>query len=253
MIITEDDSGLPLPAAGGKATVANRVAGHAPSAAPDPVLVEKMRREWDTRAKENARYYVATAQQNWTDEEYFESGRQNVYHEILTDMGNVCQGKDPKQMKVLEIGCGSGRITRALADVFGTVYAVDISGEMIRQAKEALRDRPNAAVFQNSGADLQVLGDIQVDFAFSYIVFQHIPSREVIQSYVRDVFRLLRPGGLFKFQVQGDDSLMTAPEDTWLGVPFSDADAVALAESCGFEPRHRHGAGTQYFWLWFFM
>jgi SAM-dependent methyltransferase len=215
-------------------------------------LVEKMRREWDERALENARYYVATAQSDWTDDEYFESGRQNVYHEILTDMGNVCHGLDPKGMSVLEIGCGSGRITRALSDVFGEVYAVDISGEMVRQAKESLRDRPNAHVFQNNGADLAVLGDIRVDFAFSYIVFQHIPSRDVIQSYVREVYRLLRPGGLFKFQVQGDASLKTTPEDTWLGVPFSDEDAVEMGRSCGFEPRHRHGAGTQYFWLWFF-
>ena len=218
----------------------------------DPLLVDKMRREWDSRAMENARHYVATAKEEWTDDEYFESGRQNVRYEILTDMENVCQGKDPKRMTVLEIGCGSGRITRALSEVFGQVYAVDISGEMIRQATEALRDRSNARVFRNSGADLRVLGDIQVDFAFSYIVFQHIPSREVIYSYVKEVYRLLRPGGLFKFQVQGDDSLKTAPEDTWLGVPFSDEDAAEMAQSCGFEARHRHGAGSQYFWLWFF-
>lgn len=218
----------------------------------DPALVAKMRLEWDQRAHENARHYVATAQTNWTDEEYFESGRQNVYHEILTDMGNVCRGKDPKTMKVLEIGCGSGRITRALAEVFGEVYAVDISGEMIRQAKETLKGSPNAHVFQNNGSDLKVLGDIQVDFAFSYIVFQHIPSRDVIYSYVREVGRLLVPGGLFKFQVQGDASLEATPEDTWLGVPFSDSAAVAMGNACGFEPRHRHGAGTQYFWLWFF-
>jgi hypothetical protein len=91
-----------------------------------------------------------------------------------------------------------------------------------------------------------------VDFAFSYIVFQHIPSRDVIYSYVREVWRLLRPGGLFKFQVQGNTALQTSPDDTWHGVPFSDEDAVAMAESCGFEPRYRHGAGGQYFWLWFF-
>lgn len=213
---------------------------------------EKMRREWDERARENARHYVATAQTQWSDEEYFQSGRANVYHEILTDLGNVCQGRDPKQMKVLEIGCGSGRITRALAEVFGEVYAVDISGEMIRQARETLRDFPNAHVFQNNGSDLAVLGDIEVDFAFSYIVFQHIPSREVIYSYVREVHRLLRPGALFKFQVQGFENLEAPPEDTWLGAHFTDDDAVAMAEACGFEPRYRIGAGDQYFWLWFF-
>ena len=219
---------------------------------PEPAVLERMRREWDERARENARHYVATAQTAWNDEDYFESGRENVRREILTDMGNVCRGKDPKQMTVLEIGCGSGRITRALAEVFGQVYAVDISGEMIRQARETLRDTPNAQVFQNSGSDLRALGEIEADFAFSYIVFQHIPSREVIYSYTREVARLLRPGGLFKFQVQGDATLLTSPEDTWLGVPFSDDEAVEMAEACGFEPRYRHGAGTQYFWLWYF-
>jgi len=221
-------------------------------AAASATVLEKMRREWDDRARENARYYVATSNENWADDDYLESGRENVRNELLTDMTNVCQGKNPKQMKVLEIGCGSGRITRALAEVFGEVYAVDISGEMIRQARETLKDTPNAHVFLNNGTDLSILGEMEVDFAFSYIVFQHIPSRDVIENYVREVARLLRPGGLFKFQVQGDSTLLTSPEDTWLGVPFSDADAVAMAESCGFEPRYRHGAGTQYFWLWYF-
>jgi len=227
--------------------------GPSPDLSPvDPSLVEKMRREWDERAVENARHYVANARTEWDDKEYYDSGRLNVFQEVLTDLSNVCQGRDAKRMKVLEIGCGSGRITRALSEVFGEVYAVDISGEMIRQATEALKERPNVHMFQNNGSDLEVLGDIQVDFAFSYIVFQHIPSREVIYSYVRAVHRLLRPGGLFKFQVQGDATLETTPEDTWLGVPFSDEDAVAMAEACGFEPRYRRGAGSQYFWLWYF-
>jgi SAM-dependent methyltransferase len=214
--------------------------------------VDKMREDWDERARRNARYYVNTASENWTDEEFFASGERTVAEEILTDMINICQGKNPREMKVVEIGCGAGRVTRALAGLFGEVYGVDISGEMIRRAEIALRERPNARVFQNNGRDLSVLGDIQADFAFSSIVFQHIPSREVIESYVREVHRLLRPGGLFKFQVQGDCSIASAPEDTWLGVPFSDAQAVDMAERCGFEPRYRHGAGEQYFWLWFF-
>jgi ubiquinone/menaquinone biosynthesis C-methylase UbiE len=215
-------------------------------------ITQKMREEWDQRALENARHYVANGRTEWNDDEYFESGRENVRREILTDMGNICQGRDPKELTVLEIGCGSGRITRALSELFGQVYAVDISGEMIRQAKESLADCPNAHVFQNNGSDLSVLGDIQADFAFSYIVFQHIPSRDVIRNYVREVHRLLRPGVLFKFQVQGWSDMATEADDTWLGVPFSDDDAVAMAEECGFEPRYRHGAGSQYFWLWYF-
>ena len=215
-------------------------------------LTEKMQREWDERARENARYFVNTANDDWTDDDFFASGRRTVENEILTDMGNICQGRDPKRMTVLEIGCGAGRVTRALAGIFGEVYAVDISTEMVRQAREALAEFPHVHIEQNNGRDLSVLRGIRADFAFSTIVFQHIPSKDVIESYVRDVHRLLRPGGLFKFQVQGDPSIEREPDDTWLGVPFSDQEAVEMALRCGFEPRHRHGAGSQYFWLWFF-
>jgi SAM-dependent methyltransferase len=214
--------------------------------------LQKMQRDWDARARENARYYVNTERQDWTDDDFFRSGERTVDEEILTDMINICQGKDPGQMRVLEIGCGAGRVTRALAGRFGEVYGVDISGEMVRQATLALADRPNARVLQNNGKDLSVVGDLLFDFAFSSIVFQHIPSRDIVENYVREVHRLLRPGRLFKFQVQGDATLSTSPDDTWLGVPFSDAQVVAMAERCGFEPRYRHGAGSQYFWLWFF-
>lgn len=214
--------------------------------------LKKMRSDWDARAKENARYYVATLKDNWTDEEFFASGEQTVAEEILTDMGNICQEKEPKQMRVIEIGCGAGRITRALARLFGEVHGVDVSGEMVAQARQALTHTPNACVYQNNGMDLSVVPPGLYDFAFSTIVFQHIPSREVIYNYVREVHRLLRPGALFKFQVQGDASLQTSPDDTWLGVPFSDQDAIEMAEKCGFEPRYRHGSGEQYFWLWYF-
>lgn len=211
-----------------------------------------MREDWDARARENARYYVQTAETDWTDDAFFASGEQTVREEILTDMINICQGMDPKQMRVLEIGCGAGRVTRALARLFGEVHGVDVSGEMIAIAKQALHDQPNAHVYQNNGMDLSVVPAQPFHFAFSSIVFQHIPSREVIENYVREVSRLLGPGRLFKFQVQGDATMKTNPDDTWLGVPFSDEQAVAMAEKSGFEPRHRHGAGEQYFWLWFF-
>jgi ubiquinone/menaquinone biosynthesis C-methylase UbiE len=211
-----------------------------------------MRAEWDARARENARYYVNTANENWTDDEFFQSGERTVAEEILTDMTNICQGKEPQAMRVLEIGCGAARVTRALAGLFGEVHAVDISPEMVAQARAALSGFPHAHVYQNNGTDLAVVPTANFDFAFSTIVFQHIPSREVIENYVREVSRLLRPGALFKFQVQGDVTIESTPDDTWLGVPFSREQANEMAERCGFEMRYNHGAGQQYYWLWFF-
>src|SRR5204862_2995770 len=100
--------------------------------------LEKMRRDWDERARENARHYVVTGKQEWTDDEFFRSGELTVKEEILTDMINICQGKEPGQMRVLEIGCGAGRITRALSGLFGEAHAVDVSG--VSKARAALAE-----------------------------------------------------------------------------------------------------------------
>src|SRR5438067_2148996 len=143
----------------------------------------RMRRDWERRARENARHYVVTGQHQWTDEEFFQSGQITLEEEVLNDLTNICQGKDPKEMKVLEIGCGAGRVTRAFAGFFGEVYAVDISREMVRQAREAVAGFPNAHVFRNNGQDLSALNGgwrgrlgisakPQIDFAFSFMVFQ---------------------------------------------------------------------------------
>jgi len=211
-----------------------------------------MRQDWDDRARENARYYVATGSREWTDEAFFASGEQAVKEDILTDMENICQGREPGKMKVLEIGCGAGRITRALSKIFGEIHAVDVSGEMVARAKQALADRPNVHLYQNNGCDLTVIPNGEYDFAYSNIVFQHIPSREVIETYVTEVNRLLRKGSLFKFQVQGDVTVKGKADDTWLGVSYSESDARAMAERTNFEFRYNYGAGEQYFWLWFF-
>jgi ubiquinone/menaquinone biosynthesis C-methylase UbiE len=215
-------------------------------------LLRKMEREWDERARRNALHYVDTSRTDWTREDFFRSGEQEVAEQVLNDMGNICQGKDPAAMRVLEIGCGAGRVTRALSRVFGEVHGVDVSGEMIARAKELLADRPNVRLYKNNGADLAVLPDLQYDFAFSIIVFQHIARREVIERYVREVRRVLRPGALFKFQVQGNLRVEAPPDDTWLGAPFSDEQLVEMGQRCGFEPRYRSGAGEQYFWAWYF-
>ena len=223
----------------------------------------RMRRDWDQRARENPRFYVVTGQDRWSDEEFYESGHVTLEQEVLSDLANICQGMDPKDMRVLEIGCGAGRVTRALAGLFGQVYAVDISRRMVRQARRAVEGFPNVRVFRNNGMDLAAVREhwwnrfglgarLQVDFVFSCIVFQHIPSREIIESYVREVHRLLRPGALFKFQVQGSSLVEAEPDNTWVGVPFSERDAREMAQRCGFELRYQSGGESQYYWLWYF-
>ena len=214
-----------------------------------PELEQKMRADWDARARENAFHYIASSRRDWTAEEFFATGREVVLEFIVRDLDAVAQGRRLRRMRALEIGCGAGRITRALAELFGEVHGVDVSGEMIERGRELLADVPNAHLHHGSGVDLAVLGDLEFDFAFSFIVFQHIPSREVIANYVRETARRLRPGGVFKFQVQGYP-VEAAPDDTWLGAWFNETEARRMAVEAGLHLFRVQGAGSQYFWLW---
>ncbi|MGH9645598.1 MAG: hypothetical protein ACRD4E_02170, partial [Bryobacteraceae bacterium] len=47
--------------------------------------LQRMKRDWDRRARENAHYFVNTARADWTDEEFFATGEVTVAEEILTD------------------------------------------------------------------------------------------------------------------------------------------------------------------------
>ena len=142
-------------------------------------------------------------------------------------------------MQVLEIGCRAGRVTRALAEFFGEVFAVDISREMVRQARRAVEGFPNAPRVSQQRkrpvgrapalvAPSRLGPRLELDFAFSSMVFQHIPSRDIIESYVRETNRLLRPGALFKFSGTGivARGSQAGRQLDW-SLPFSESDGAA--------------------------
>lgn len=167
------------------------------------VLAAKMRQEWDDRSRKNACHYIASGRAEWREDEFFLSGERDVQDFLdpyLSDAQFV-----PRDKRILEIGCGVGRMTFALAKRFATVEAIDISGEMIKRAKEfQARLRIGNVHFQvGNGKDLSAYPDEAMDFVFSYIVFQHIPGISIIMNYVREIGRVLKKGGLFRFQVNG--------------------------------------------------
>jgi SAM-dependent methyltransferase len=168
---------------------------------PNPdVHAAKMRQEWDHRSRKNAYRYIGSVRD---EEEFFLSGERDVRDLVdpyLSDAQFV-----PRDKRMLELGCGVGRMTFPLANRFGTVEAIDISGEMIQRAKElqARLGITNVSFQLGNGKDLRAYPDESMDFAFSFIVFQHIPEISIILNYVREIGRVLKKGGLFRFQVNG--------------------------------------------------
>ena len=93
-----------------------------------------------------------------------------------------------------------GRLLRPLSFAVARAIGVDISPEMIARAREALADRDNVALAVTDGR-LPGVGDATLDFVTSFIVFQHVPSRAVVYRYLREAARVLKGGGVLRFQV----------------------------------------------------
>jgi ubiquinone/menaquinone biosynthesis C-methylase UbiE len=178
---------------------------------------DSMRRDWNERAKRDAFHYIASWRKDWDEASFFESGEQDfarLVQPVLEKLRFDAEGKS-----MAEVGCGAGRMTRAFAKRFGTVAAVDISAEMQERAKEYLRDFQNIRWVQSDGASLGGIETGSVDFVFSYLVLQHFPSRDVALGTIREMVRVLRPGGAFLFQYNGT----RRPTMNWKGQMLSGA------------------------------
>ena len=214
-------------------------------------MTERMRSEWDARARDDAYYYVHSGKHDQTEADFAASGVASVAVCVLADLSTLTQERDPRKLRLLELGCGIGRMTKPLADVFGEVVGVDVSVEMISLARVRLAGVPNARVEVNNGTDLSGFGDDSFDVCFSFIVLQHIPERSVIERYIIEMARVLRRGGVAKFQVQGFQGAdyRSQPKDTWHGETFSEEEMTELIGGAGLDLLNMEGAGTQYFWI----
>ena len=217
----------------------------------NPTVCETMRLDWDRRARENPRYFVKTGLLDQKEEEFTGSGWDDLSKIVLPDISTICGTLRPSDMRILEIGCGIGRMTKHLAAIFGEVYGVDVSPEMIKIARRRLNGMRNVHLVVNNGSDLTVFPDDFFDFCLSFLVFQHIPSSEIVESYVREVYRTLRKNRIFKFQVNGytADDYRKMPKDTWLGVSLTKEEISSIALATGFQIVSITGEGSQYMWV----
>ena len=170
-----------------------------------------MRQDWDERARSDAFRYIASWRNVWDRDSFFASG-EGDYLQLVAPFLELC-GWELAGKAVLELGCGTGRMTRSFAQRAGRVLAVDISEEMLHRAQSYLSDATNVVWIQGNGTDLSSVDTGTADFAFSYIVLQHLPAPPLAFRYVQEMIRILKPGGLFLFQFNGEQ----APSMNWKG------------------------------------
>ncbi len=161
----------------------------------------QMRRFWDERAREDPWYFVDNrlAYGN-PDVQAFWAGGERDLDAILDALGVSVEPGDA----VVDVGCGLGRLSRALAARAARVRAIDVSGEMLARARELNAHLSNVEWIEGDGVSLRPLEDAGADALVSHVVFQHIPDPEVTLGYVAEMGRVLRPGGWAAFQVSTD-------------------------------------------------
>jgi SAM-dependent methyltransferase len=103
-------------------------------------------------------------------------------------------GADPHGGTCVEVGCGPGRMTTALAERFDRVVAVDVSPAMLKRAAASVA-APNVRFQLVSGERLDGLDQDSADVLVCYLVLQHLPSAGVVHSYLREFARVLAPSG----------------------------------------------------------
>ena len=162
--------------------------------------MKEQKQGWDKAAKEDVMLHTLEGER-WTRDEYFLAGTKDAeaFARILFDLMDF----NPSGKRMLDIGCGIGRVTTAFADMFGEAYGVDFSPEMIARARELSANKSNLYFAINDGTSLSMFEGEYFDFCFSYAMFQHITEIRIINEYICEIGRVLKPGGIFAFNFNG--------------------------------------------------
>ena len=212
-------------------------------------FIHQMEKDWDERADRDAFHYVDSKKAEWDDREFFDKGKMEVYQ--FTEDFFRKMNFDSSKKRMLEIGCGVGRMTRGFSEIFQEVYAVDVSYKMISIGKDLNRNLRNVYFIKNNGVDFKIFPDEYFDFVFAYIVFQHLPSKEILLGYLYDISRVLKHGGLFKFQLRKRRRYFLPKwavrmffkiigrklksSETWLGITVTQKELMRMVGKAGLE------------------
>lgn len=134
----------------------------------------------------------------WDAEEFLTSGREEIAAILETLRGF---GMTPSMGTALDFGCGAGRLTQGLIDGgFTSAIGVDISAPMLEAAADLNRHGDKISFLHNQTPNLAAVPDASVDLVYSCRVLQHMPV-EMSHAYIREFFRIVRPGGVVVFQI----------------------------------------------------
>ncbi len=122
----------------------------------------------------------------------FSSSRKTSWNELNFLFDDFLKKGD----KVLDIGCGNGRSYEKIAPIADYI-GIDNSKELIKIAKKSYSDGD----FRVADALSPPFNNEEFDKIYSTALFHHIPSEELRMEFLREINRLLKPGGIMVLTV----------------------------------------------------
>lgn len=115
-----------------------------------------------------------------------------------------------RDRRLLEIGCGIGRLTLALAPEMAEALGLDVSAEMVAEARRRGAGCPNASFAHTEGRDLAGVAPESVDLVLAADVFPYLVASDPALAFrhIEESARVLRPGGallILNYSYRGDD------------------------------------------------
>lgn len=111
---------------------------------------------------------------------------------------SLARPHDGRVKRVVDLGCSVGQMTVALAESFpdAEVWGLDVGGPLVQYAHKRAVEMGIAVNFAQRLAEDTGFESNSVDLAAAYILFHEVPL-EIGRKICEEVFRILRPGGVF--------------------------------------------------------
>lgn len=100
--------------------------------------------------------------------------------------------------EILDIGCGDGFIIPTVLKKGGKYFGTDIAEKLLAIAKTQFKKEiksGSVALTKSDASNRLPYVNNKFDQAFSFAVLHHIPSEPLRVQFLREVYRVLKPGG----------------------------------------------------------
>lgn len=154
------------------------------------------------------RFYDENASRMGGENHKEHNGNPDYWKLLLGDLDTLIGVTNDKKHVGLDFGCGAGRNVINLLDCWSwnRVDGIDISQKNIDECYKNMAqlewaDRSEYEFYANNGVDLKPLKDNEYDFVMSTITLQHICVYDIRYSILSEMYRVLKPEGLLRFQM----------------------------------------------------